>query len=393
MKKIINNKIMMFIIILLFFKPICLQYFSNLSIIENLFVYGKILVAILIVFDTLLESYPKVKVNPYLIMIFLFEFWIFGITLIKEGAIFRSFIDFITIFVLCLAIIKFIKGNKEKSILIIKRAFLTLVFFQLCSQILWPTGMPADLYYNNELNPLFFVTLDNGTTGLTCITLCVIFISKNIVKQTKKNIIINNLEVLLCIITAILSGSTTAMICTGLLFIYIVFSKLKFLKILDKWWIWLSIYILVNYLLISNNSLVSEIIYLITGKSGYTGRNYLWSTAISLINSSPLIGYGRLSLGYLEVWGGHYSSHNILLEMMLQGGWICFILWMGVIIYSMNHLKEIENYNTRRVLLGTVFMILIGLTMESNVHSEYLFLCLTIIYTFSKKGVGNERIN
>ena len=68
MKRLLTNKATMFIMLLFFFKPICLQYFSKLQIIENIFVIGKIVVAFLVIIDTMFSMYPKAKINKILVI-------------------------------------------------------------------------------------------------------------------------------------------------------------------------------------------------------------------------------------------------------------------------------------------------------------------------------------
>jgi len=396
MKKISDNKVIMFIMVLLFFKPICFQYFESLQMIESIFVIGKILVAFFVILDTMFSTFPRIKVNSFYFKVLAFEFVIFGVTILKNGAVFRSFIDLISIFVLVLMITNFFLYNKKNTIKVLKNVLLFLVVLQLFSEIIWPKGMPGDLYKNNKLNPLYFVTLDNGTTCLTSMCLATIYLDKYYFEiKGKKQFLNLFLQVSSCLFAAILSGSTTALICTVLLFIFIILSKHKNLWIFDKWWIWVSMYILMILVIINENNIIAKLISLITGKVGFTGRNFLWENALSLINESFFWGYGRITEGYLKVWGGSYSSHNVIFEIMLQGGCIALILWIVCIISVLKSLKEINNYRIKRILLSLIFIILIGLMMEATVHSTYLFLTCTLIWCFGNidKEKYNERID
>ena len=166
----------MCIMILLFFKPICFQYFSNLLIIDNLFVYGKILVALIVSFDVFIRIYPRLKINYLTLSVFLFEFWIFVITIYNSGDIFRSLIDMVSIVVLVIMIQRFLSIDRIKTLFAIKCVLFSLTLFQLISILIFPYGLPADLYFNNGSNPLYFVTLDNGTSGLVCLTISLIYL-------------------------------------------------------------------------------------------------------------------------------------------------------------------------------------------------------------------------
>lgn len=364
--------------LLFYFKPICFQYYTKFAILENIFLYGKILSAIVIIFYTIISSFPTVKINHFYIKIFLFEFWIFLVTIINKGAVFRSLIDAVSTLTLVLSVGTFYKINSNKLLSTFKNLLLFLVVLQLGSELLFPNGMPADLYTENLSNPLFFVTLDNGTTCLTCLTLTLIELYDILVKKGKKVIVF--FQKMLCVLTAILSGSSTAMICTVLLLILLVVSKEKILKVFDKWWIWLILYFFIIFLIVSSNSLVLDLINLITGKSSYTGRNLLWNNAIELIKCSPLIGYGRITNGYIKIWGDFFSSHNFILEMILQGGFVAFFLWLSILFNAFSKLKYINDTKIKRIMILSIFVVLIGLSMEAQVHSPYLFVIISLLF-------------
>ena len=127
-----------------------------------------------------------------------------------------------------------------------------------------------------------------------------------------------------------------------------------------------------------------------TGKEGFTGRSLLWSNSIQLIKKSPIIGYGMKNIGYLSVWGGYFSSHNIILEMLLQGGIIALILWISSLLDCFSCLKKIDNKMIKRILVSTIFVILIAFMMEAMVHSVYLFSVMALIKAFSEVKEINE---
>ena len=158
------------------------------------------------------------------------------------------------------------------------------------------------------------------------------------------------------------------------------------MKIFDKWGVWLFIYLFITALIVTNNQIINDVFILITGKDGFTGRYHLWSRAIELIMASPLIGYGRISGDYIIAWGGVFSSHNVILEMMLYGGIPAFIFWLNILVICFKKSDKIIDFKLRRILILTVFIILISLAMESKVHSEFLFLVLSILWNYSMFG-------
>lgn len=382
LKFLYKSKIILFIMLLVYFKPVCFQYFSSLNIIENFFVFAKILIAGIVIFCyifNLLFFLPKLKINYLFIIIFAFETWIFLVTLYKGNAVLRAFIDLVTIYSLVLLISSAMKEDINNFIITFSNMFLFLTVMQCLSIIVWPNGLPADLY-NNKANPLYFVTVDNGTASLIIIAMMLLMIKKNYTTQ-KGNSYNEYIAIAICILTGVVSGSTTAILCSIFYLIYIYIMDLTHIKILENPWGVAGIYCLLFLCVVySENSFVLNIINSLIGKEGFTGRTFLWENAIKLIQNSPVMGYGRLTNDYLNVWGGAYSSHNIILEILLQGGGIALSLWCIIMILVLKRFKYWKNIKEKRILIAAFIMMLIALMMEANVHSVYLFSIITIIY-------------
>lgn len=376
---IFNNNYIMFLLIMFFFKPIYFQYSSKLMFLENIFVYGKIFASFLIIFDFIISSFPKIKINPILINIFLFEIWILIITFLSNGNIFRSFINAVSSVVFTMYIIKSYLKNKNKTIKVFKNVLFTLVFLQLTTEILYPNGMIADLYFNNQYNALFFVTLDNGTTSLVCLCLMLINISCAEDLNNKKNIL---LQKIICLLSAYFSGSSTAIICTILMLIFLKLLKSQKNNYFEYGKFWILLYFGITFILVSNNNFINKLFQLLTGKEGFTGRNFLWAKAINMIKNSPIIGYGIGMKDHLSAWGGYFSSHNTILEILLEGGFIALFIWIILILQTLKNIKKNQNYIIRRTLLVSLFVFLITLLMEASVHSIYLFSIIALTNAF-----------
>ena len=288
MKSIYDNSKISFLMILVFFKPICFQYFSKTLIVDTLFVYAKILVAAIVLVELLLSITVRMKItlNKLYLAIIAFEGWLLLMTIYHKGAVFRSFIDFISIIVLTILITRAYRRNTMVFLNTFRNVIILLNLIQLITELIYRTGMPADLYYNNAGNPLYFVTLDNGTTGLSILGITLVLLCKNLgifIKRKRK--IKFTIEIIICTLTAIFSGSSTALLCTITFLIIVWISKFKELKILEKSWIWAIIYVLLlTIVLLGENSIILQIISALTGKVGFTGRNLIWSKAIKMIN-------------------------------------------------------------------------------------------------------------
>lgn len=381
MRIIYRNKVVLFLLIIAFFKPISFQYYSDLQQIDNLYNYFKIFVAIMVIVQRILDSFPKIHFNKPFFLIFCLGLWGVLTTVINQGYVGRAIIDFGTIYAIYVFISHAMKINSKKFIEALSGTMFFLVIIQLVSELIYPSGLPADLYVNNSNNPLYFVTLDNGTASLTILAVATIYLRRKYCSVKTPNIMTAS-AVFVCLLTASMSGSTTAMLCTVLAAFVPAFIKLlsKHSKF-DKPTTWIIAYFFVFLLVIQTreNSIVNNIISTVTGKSGFTGRTFLWTRALNMISDSPFIGYGRQVENYIEVWGGYFSSHNVVLEALLQGGIIQLLLWIACIVVSAKKLQLCNDRYLVRLLLTMMFIILVALMMEITVFSPYLFTILALM--------------
>lgn len=380
MKNVYNNKMTIFLLLLAFFKPICLQYYRNLQLIDSLYDVYKILAAVIILSLGFFRNGLHIKIYKQYCTIFLLGIWSVIVTVACKGYVFRAIIDFVTIYVIYIFVANGIKYNAVNVINQAWNVIFMLVILQLVSELVYPNGMPADLYSNNASNPLFFMTLDNGTASLTILGVTLLYIRKELNVKTKKPIYL--VGTILCLITALLSGSTTALICT-LMMVCVPLLVRFFNKhsAFDRPMIWIAIYLILFALVVlgGSNSIVAIIMSTVTGKVGFTGRTFLWEKAIEMIKKAPIIGYGRQTQKYISAWGGYFSSHNVLLEAMLQGGIVEVILWICCIYNSAISVKKCSNRYLAKIMLSSLFIVLISMMMEVSVFSNTLFLLLAII--------------
>ena len=108
----------------------------------------------------------------------------------------------------------------------------------------------------------------------------------------------------------------------------------------------------------------------------------MWEKALELLKSSPLCGFGITSHGYISIWNGYFSSHNTILEIMLQGGIVAIVFWIIFI-------KEAYKVYFNDKKISTLFIyfnmiILISLMMEADPHSIYMLMIISITYFYNK---------
>ena len=214
-----KNKWILLFLMIPFFKPICFQYFSILKILEGLFLVWKVVSAAIIGLLLLNHLNRRKKIPEFIILVSVFEMSILLSTICRQGYLLRAIIDIVSIVTFVTILIWGIQFNYKDTIWGLSRILSVLVLINMLSMIIFPHGMPADLYANNALNPLYFMTIDNGSTLFLLFAMLIFSIEL----YTIEGIVEKYQFVLIfcCLASAFLSHSGTAsliiMVETGLL--------------------------------------------------------------------------------------------------------------------------------------------------------------------------------
>lgn len=130
----------------------------------------------------------------------------------------------------------------------------------------------------------------------------------------------------------------------------------------------------------------------------FTRRTAIWETAIENISKKPFLGYGtvrsgRLAINLQEYLGFYYYSfsHNIFLEILIQGGFLALVLYVMFYILADKSIKKTNlDSNNVSILYVTVFIMLFLQFSEVAIYipvaSLPLFLC------FYTKELHEEKI-
>lgn len=369
----IKSKYLMLFLLIPFFKPICFQYYSALQSVETLFVVWKILAAAVCFLFVISYMWSSSRMPKLIFLVLLFEISIIVSTLLNHGDLMRALIDSVSIVSFTALIVLGIKNNGSSMIHQMSRLLGVLLIANLISVVLFPEGLSADMYTNPE-NPLYFMVIDNGSALF--LTFCILIfaidglISYGTVKADGKILI------LCAVINALLSKSATAiftvaLICIALLFILISdFSKHQNPAILFA--VYIAVFI---YLMTMQDNIVSEFILekIFNRSANFTGRYYLWESAINMIKAQPWFGYGRSAQDYISAWGGYFSSHNYVLETLLQGGVIALTFFVMTVVFAIRKSLFTRHLRITACLVFALITVLIAALMEAAVHSVYIF--------------------
>ncbi len=164
--------------------------------------------------------------------------------------------------------------------------------------------------------------------------------------------------------------------------------KLEFIQYQNAVIVYLLFF--VSICLLNMVSLWAPIIVGFLGKDmTFTNRTYIWEIAIKQILKSPIIGYGKCDTRDYILFAGYYwYAHNLILDIILQGGIIALLSFGGVIIKCG---RKTESYLDKMCVAGIFTMLMINL-IESFVNSIYFWIPFFLFYSLKTNVVNIERI-
>ncbi len=109
----------------------------------------------------------------------------------------------------------------------------------------------------------------------------------------------------------------------------------------------------------------------------FTGRTYLWARSLELIAQKPLLGYGITETYFLERHGNYYSPHNLILQILLTGGYLQFVLFIALVIVAGSRLKDSKYAG---MLSAGIFIYMICSLTEATMLNSQLYLMLSLAY-------------
>ena len=114
---------------------------------------------------------------------------------------------------------------------------------------------------------------------------------------------------------------------------------------------------------------------------GVSGRGDIYERTIQLICASPIWGYG--------ITGGSYhgviSTHNLFLEILVEGGLIYLIVWVYVLVAFFCKLYKKCKINREYLLIFTIFMCDFVGVMFSFIYLRRTAIWFAMFYIFNEK--------
>ena len=380
MDKLMKKDILFLFLIIPFFKPLYFQYDSQWQWAETVFVAWKVLSAAIIFLILFIYVWDHSRISKIVFWTALCEISKYISTDYNQGYMTRALIDGVSMISYVSFLYLEIKFNCRRMLHLFNNLVIILMLANLISILLFPDGIPADMYGNTE-NALFFMVIDNGSALFLAFVIVVVILDGLI--NTRKITWKKWGVIGACVLSAVLSDSVTAIITTIVLLLSIMFALSSDFSRFQNPKLFMILYLGLILILFSMQENVVTDFFMtnILHRTGnFTGRYVLWSAAFHMISLHPLLGYGRSAQDYIAAWGGYYSSHNYILEILLQGGILALVLF-GIIIFSgVGSLYKMRHCKVSTCLTFFLTTVLIAAMMESAVHSVYIFGLFVFCY-------------
>ena len=328
-------------------------------------IYDKYSIFILMVLSIFSFCVNPIIRRGELIFVILFAIYLGVAIKINNGGI-GSIFTFLIPVLMLISYKNSIFSKKQESI--VKHTCVIIILFLLIESIIYH----GDWYYYrfNAINP--------NTMGMYgAFSLMTWFAFADLKKNDRIKAIILSILVL---VSMILYESRATMAIT-IMYVIVVFYFEKFIQ--KKTVIISSLCIMIIGVLIPFIYLslfTNGIEFTILGKSLYTGRELIWASMISKLNSSIgwLFGLGS----NVTYWNDTVTNvHNNYFAVIIDFGIIGFVLYFGLLMKTLISIDHYENPQIRRLVLQFIFFVMfLGFTEVTTLYST--------IYPLSLLGIG-----
>ena len=255
-----------------------------------------------------------------------------------------------------------------------------------------PDGIMGSSYYANKIH---FLGSKNGFSGYTIPLLVLAFISN---KYKYCNKIIFLFGVLVALVTAIISDSSTGiMSVAALLFFILVMQSHKGGIRKYRKYIFALLLLSAGIVFFRIQTYFSFFIEGVLGKTvDLTNRTVIWDAAIAKIKESPLIGSGlNQYTGSILIGETYYYSHNMILELLVSSGIVGLFLYLNFIFSAFkkyisklvgNGMHSIQDLYEKNMAIGGIIAFFVTAITEAPIFKLYLFMCLMLLQNTSQNN-------
>lgn len=361
--------LMLVLLTLPHFKPAYFDEFPNIETVINAWRMASFMFC---VFWLLLKR----RVSHVVIIAGVWESFLLLSTIINHGPVYNlAVIAFSVISIVLLYDLAY----KEGSVFLSSQVFCfgLIVLTNLLTEFLYPNGM----YWNKQFpwGPNWFLGYYNVYTKwyIPAIMFAWLYIEETGKKKMAYFLIG-------CVIISALkvyAGGLT-LVLAGMFGVYLFFKNITSIFNYYSYWL-LHVLFICGFLLCDVQSTFSWFIGGVLGKMGsLMERIYLWNRTLTMIAESPIIGHGVQDVSVrLTQYGVGYGihAHNLILELLYQGGAIGLALWFFLVIVSGYGLYRNRN-QTESKIVATAFLGWCIVTLGEPYTSPFLMGMFVIAY-------------
>lgn len=375
-KKDIN--FMEFLMILFLFEPTIMVKFDFLN-------YGYVFLGCISFVYIIYKLMKYGKTNNITITVIIFQLIYLGITIVNNGDILK--VGYLSIVIVSIMLYAFFFDQENRfSVFIyyLKQIFLCYLFINLITYIVFPKGI-------GQFSRMYFLGYRTRFTEYSILLIVLSIISKSLnINDTKKTFF----EILIAVLNILLPKVSTAIV--GVIILFLVQKICVRIKNVNYRTIFL-LFLIINLLVVFFRIQIyfSYIIEDLLGKSvSLTNRTMIWDASYKYIFDNNLIfGHGYQANGnFVYIYGTYWQSHNQILQLLYEVGFIGIGLFYYIVLYSLKQLETDDFYNKKKICswIGAAF-ISFSVMMITEIYSYYIpFYVLITLAIYTNKSIKDK---
>lgn len=377
---LLSSRTVLFFLLLPYFKPVSIEYIA--PGIDRVFDLIKIFSSVVTLALYINKYILHRKISKFIFMLCLFEFSLFFSTILNNADYRKALLSCVSIICFCMLTELAVKNNGKLYFETVFRIYFWELLVNMLLLFIYPNGLAYESYYFNKV---FFITYKNGhaTIFIPLMALMCIYSAYKINTASRKKLTPAALIMLACIsVTTVILWSATEVVGWFIMLMYIMFiykSRItEYFNSLLLFPVAFVLQICVVFLRIQDK--FAFIIWNILRKNiTFTGRTQIWDISFTLIKRAPIFGYGVYEgHGLIFVRNLFYYSHNVILEIMLQGGIIALILFAVLCIQTGISLYRNKEHCISGILTAAIFSVFVMMLMEAYIGHIWVYGLMTI---------------
>ena len=246
-----------------------------------------------------------------------------------------------------------------------------------------------------EDNAVFFIGGKNALSTFLIPGAFLVVI--NTYLREKKFSVGYRISIFLCFVSVFVAKSATGIVVTAVALIFLVLTKQ--VKIKKNMYLFVIAFAYIMPLLFLDNLIDSEFWYEFTAMLGkettLTSRTIIWEEAKELIRDNWILGAGRgVKISFIGLWNdvqSMYESHNLILEIFVEGGILAFSVFVLIILKIFQGLN-IQEKKSRIIFVALCTSLVNGLT-ESTINNTFVIIILAVACRFAEEDERAEKLN